>query len=129
MQAPYPLQDADTCEASKSGTNVHECRICVNSDAFDRFRGDFQVRGTHFKRATGASGAPGWGMVLLAQAHAVEGCQAERADLEVMHFLAHRLEHRRVGDRGDRNLFLEDFLRLLVELDPLVMIAAELGFL
>src|SRR5690349_19332527 len=44
----------------------------------------------------------------LLQIHAVEGVAAERAELEVHDFLAHRLVLHRMRDRVPRRLFLED---------------------
>jgi hypothetical protein len=38
MQGPYPKQELDVKEDTKSGTGVQECRIAVISDAFDRLR-------------------------------------------------------------------------------------------
>src|SRR3546814_1666527 len=55
---------------------------------------------------------------LLLDVHAVEDVTAEGIDLEVLHFLAHRLEHHRMCDGGPGRLLLEDDLSLLVELRP-----------
>src|SRR5471030_1500631 len=66
---------------------------------------------------------------LLAHADPIKRRKAERADLEVLHFLAHGLEYLGVGDRGDRHLFLEDMLGLLIQLDPLVPVGGYLGLL
>src|SRR3546814_2164236 len=51
---------------------------------------------------------------LLLDVHAVEDVTAEGIDLEVLHFLAHRLEHHRMCDGGPGRLLLEDDLSLLV---------------
>src|SRR3546814_19410931 len=64
---------------------------------------------------------------LLLDVHAVEDVTAEGIDLEVLHFLAHRLEHHRMCDGGPGRLLLEDDLSLLVELRPLVFVADENG--
>src|SRR3546814_8850638 len=55
---------------------------------------------------------------LLLDVHAVEDVTAEGIDLEVLHFLAHRLEHHRMCDGGPGRLLLEEDLSLLVELRP-----------
>ena len=67
--------------------------------------------------------------MLLIYTHTIEGCEAERADLEVGDFLAQRLEHRRVGNRHDRDLMLKDLLCLLVQIDPLLFVSGHFGLL
>src|SRR5690606_6649826 len=63
----------------------------------------------------------------LADAYTIEGVDAERADAEVPHFLAHRLVHGGMRHRGDRHLALEDHLRLLVQLGACGHIGGALG--
>ncbi len=53
----------------------------------------------------------------------VEGVPAERAELEVDHFLAHRLQLNRMRDGEPGRLFLEDHLRLFVERGAFGLIA------
>src|SRR3546814_9119293 len=64
---------------------------------------------------------------LLLDVHAVEDVTAEGIDLEVLHFLAHRLEHHRMCDGGPGRLLLDDDLSLLVEIRPLVVVADALS--
>ena len=67
--------------------------------------------------------------MLLIQTYAIERRQPKRADFEVLDFLAQWLENRRVRNRRYRYLILKYFLRLLIPLDALVTVAAELGLL
>src|SRR5260221_485364 len=52
---------------------------------------------------------------------------AKRAELEVDDLLAHRLELDRVRDGEPRRLFLEDDLRLAIEVGPLLDVGLVLG--
>src|SRR3984893_7712994 len=61
--------------------------------------------------------------ILLLEVNAVKRVPAERTELEVDHFLAHRLELDRMGDREPRRLFLEDDLSLPVEFGALSLVA------
>src|SRR5262249_44253667 len=58
----------------------------------------------------------------------VEGMPAKRAEFEVHHFLAHRLQLNRMGDREPRRLFFEDDLRFPVELGALGLVADGFRF-
>ena len=81
----------------------------------------------HRQGAAGVFGAPGWSLVLLIYTHPIEGCEAERADLEVGHFLAQWLEHCRIRNRCNWHLLLKDLLCLLVQVDPLLFVRGHLG--
>ena len=64
---------------------------------------------------------------LFADADPIEGVQTERADLEVLYVLAHRLKHRRVCDRCHRHLLLDYLLGFFVEPCALGNISGGLG--
>src|SRR5437899_11378219 len=63
---------------------------------------------------------------LLREIDAVERVAAERRELEVDHFPAHRLQLHRVRDREPRRLLLEDHLRLHVEIGALLLVGQRL---
>src|ERR1700704_6428743 len=69
--------------------------------------------------------APATGSLL--DVDAVECVPRKRAQLEIDHFLAHRHQLHRMGDREPRRLFLEDDLRLAVKLCALGLVAHGLG--
>jgi len=122
MQASYPKQDTDANEVSKSGTNVHECRKSIISDAVERLRVAYRYLSRTKRAQSNVTNAPDWYAVvtpqtsveLFAQAHAIEGRQPKRAEFEVLDFLAHRLENLGIGDRRDRHVILQNVLRLLI---------------
>ena len=64
---------------------------------------------------------------LFADAHAVEGVQGKRTDLETLHVFAHRLIHRRVGDRCHRHLLFDQLLCLFIKLCALSNIGGGFG--
>src|SRR5437016_9969636 len=63
---------------------------------------------------------------LLLEVDAVEGVPAERRELEVDYLLADRLQLHRMRDGEPGRLFLEDDLRLLIELGALGLVGEGL---